>query len=273
MSEGEINTIFEDSQAAITLQNAFFDTQNFDDPVRYYLDDSFFWDLLPGFRKKVDMHVRQGKANLLDDLVQLFSDKSQTYYTVANTKEQIVLENSEDEFLSVFIRLDSTAETYDRRVYSISDLLAQVGGIYQSVFFIGVLFIGIFSERMFISSILRKIYQLDTIRENQMKEKKHLDQKQSKYNDQEHQDSNKSSQSVHLSQIKIENENNNEVDPNEIDMVKKSLSYTINLVDGKEKGSAQDQDRKRRIFESLKFLLFNRELFKYSFKDIVEYML
>ena len=219
------------------------------------------------------MYVREGEANLLDDLIQLFPGKSETYYSIVDTKEQIVVEDVvEHEFLSIFMRLESTAETYDRRVYSFGDLLAQVGGIYQSVFFVGVIFIGIFSERLFISSILRKIYQLDTIRENQIKKNKNVNQNKDKneYVDQEHPEP-RSSQSVHLSDIKMENED--EIDPNEADMVKKSLSHTINLVDGKEKGSAKDEDRKRRIFESLKFILFNRELFKYSFKDITEYIL
>ena len=70
--------------------------------------------------------------------------------------------------VSVYFRLDSYFDNYSRRIYSLGDLLGQVGGLYSSILIIGALFVGIFSERLFVSSILRKIYQIDKMRDDEI---------------------------------------------------------------------------------------------------------
>lgn len=135
---------------------------------------------MPSFRKKSDLYVRQGQGETQDEFVQIFGETEYNFYSVANSRDQlVVLDASDNEFMSVFIRLDAETEKYERRVYSFSDLLAQVGGLYSSIFFIGIILVGIFSERLFVSSILRKIYQIDEIRETHIKQK-HEEMKQNK---------------------------------------------------------------------------------------------
>ena len=41
------------------IGNAYFDIDNFDQPIQYFLDDSFYWNLAPGLRKKTDIYVRK----------------------------------------------------------------------------------------------------------------------------------------------------------------------------------------------------------------------
>ena len=41
-----------------------------------------------------------------------------------------------------------------------------MGGLFQVILMIGVSFVSIFSERLYVSSIIRKIYQIDKTRES-----------------------------------------------------------------------------------------------------------
>jgi hypothetical protein len=69
--------------------------------------------------------------------------------------------NSKDSYIAaVYIRYDSEYSTYQRRIYSIMDLLGDVGGLYSSLFSIGYLLICFLNHRMFISAILKRIYQV-----------------------------------------------------------------------------------------------------------------
>ena len=55
-------------------------------------------------------------------------DKAQkkTFYQVQNTKEQIELEDTDQQIASVYIRLDSQYDIYERRIYSVGELLGQI---------------------------------------------------------------------------------------------------------------------------------------------------
>ena len=151
------------------VSNAYFDTSNFDQPIQYFLDDSFFWDLTLGFRKKTDIFVQKNEATLIDEYLQLGQSQNLYFYKIQRLREQIVLEDTDLQIASVYIRLDSNHDTYTRRVYSFGDLLGQTGGLYSAVFFLGAVFVGIFSERLFVSSILHKIYQIDQKRDDDIR--------------------------------------------------------------------------------------------------------
>ena len=45
--------------------------------------------------------------------------------------------------ISIYIRLDNNYDIYTRKIYSVLELLAELGGLYRSLFVIGLLFIGL----------------------------------------------------------------------------------------------------------------------------------
>ena len=75
---------------------------------------------------------------------------------------------------SLYFRFDSQYDIYERRIYSFGELLGQIGGLFQIFLMIGVSIVSIFSERLFVSSILRKIYQIDQTREDDIKSNKKI---------------------------------------------------------------------------------------------------
>ena len=64
-----------------------------------------------------------------------------------------------DGYIATFyLRYDSQYNTYERRIYSILDLLGDIGGLYSSLYFLGYFLIGFINHRLFISAILRQLY-------------------------------------------------------------------------------------------------------------------
>lgn len=62
--------------------------------------------------------------------------------------------------VSVYFRLDRKYNTYNRQTYSMNALLGDIGGMYSSLYFIGLLSIGFYNRRLFISAILKNLYQV-----------------------------------------------------------------------------------------------------------------
>lgn len=62
--------------------------------------------------------------------------------------------------MSFYIRFDSQYNTYKRQIYSVQAFLGDIGGLYSSLFSIGAIFISFFNNRLFLSAILKNLYQV-----------------------------------------------------------------------------------------------------------------
>ena len=62
--------------------------------------------------------------------------------------------------MAVYMRLDNRYDIYTRKVYSILDLLGEVGGLQGSLLGIGMVIVSFITTRMFFSDIMHQIYQV-----------------------------------------------------------------------------------------------------------------
>ena len=67
---------------------------------------------------------------------------------------------SSERMVAAYFRMDDTVDSYERQVYSSGDLLAQVGGIYSFLRGIGAVLVFVFSERLLVSALAGKLYQV-----------------------------------------------------------------------------------------------------------------
>ena len=101
---------------------------------------------------------------MIDDYLQYGQSTQKTFYQVLNKKEQIDAEIN-GILASFYFRFDAEYNIYERRIYSFGEMLGQIGGLFQIIIFLGVMIVSVFPERLFISSIIRKIYQIDQFKE------------------------------------------------------------------------------------------------------------
>lgn len=72
----------------------------------------------------------------------------------------------------MYFSMDKYFSAYERRIYSIGDMLGQAGGLYGTALIVGGLFVSAVANRLFVSSILNKLYQIDIGREESMSKDK-----------------------------------------------------------------------------------------------------
>jgi len=171
-SEEDINAWLNEAQVSMFFNNFYFDSDDYNTPVKNYIDDKIWWAVMPKIRKDADMFIRQNKLSLQDDYIQITGDTQKEFISVSGQRESMDDYDTEDgKFIRVYFRVDPVITGYERQIYSSGDLLAQVGGIYSFLFGIGAVLVFIFSERLYVASIARKLYQI------------YDDKKDSKYND------------------------------------------------------------------------------------------
>ena len=154
-----------DSKFSMAILNTVIDMKNYKNPIQHMIDDGLFWELTPNMRKKTNVFIRKNEATFEDSFIQLGFPKEENFYQVINTKDSFEAETSKGDVLAIYLRFDKTSDIYERKIYSLGELIGQAGGFYGALIGFGSLLLFIFSERLFVSAILEKIYQIDTWQE------------------------------------------------------------------------------------------------------------
>jgi hypothetical protein len=109
---------------------------------------------------------------LFDDYKQVEgANNDNIFYTV---KEQLKNKYSTGSSVmtAINIFLDPELESYSRNVYTVTDFLSQVGGIFSLLSSLCGLIVGLYSERMIYYTVLSKCYTFDTDNLNKNEEQK-----------------------------------------------------------------------------------------------------
>ena len=141
--------------------NFYFDSNDYGNPIKTFIDDKIWFKIMADRNKNADVFVRQNFASLEDGYIQITGEQEISFISIASQRETFdVFSPSDNRVASVFFRMDGVVDTYERQVYSSGDLLAQVGGIYSFLRGIGGVFVFMFSERLLVSALAGKLYQV-----------------------------------------------------------------------------------------------------------------
>lgn len=108
----------------------------------------------------VQLDLKENIINLEDSYIQITEGDEDTFYSVSNLREDMVAVTNEVRF-AFSIGLDQEKTEFTRTVFSLLDVFAQLGGVFE-VFNTGLLiFIGIYSQKMYNLSVLQRCYQVE----------------------------------------------------------------------------------------------------------------
>ncbi|CDW91161.1 UNKNOWN [Stylonychia lemnae] len=233
-----------DFMFSLAMVNSYFDFNNFTQPVQQFIDDSLYFEIEPETWKGANVYLQPNNAQLQDEILS-FSDQELQFFQV-------------------------------RLVYGIGDLLGDVGGFKESLLLIGMLLVGFIQERLFLSSLLKHIYQVEKTTNGTEDQ----DEKRSFYSDEEN-DQNKKIQNSSHKTVSVTSETQSQQSSKNTKAFKvRKSEFRLKKMIQKESRDSQgeyyvskfgqlEQKEKDQIVEQI----FGRLRFKYSFKDILSYLL
>eukprot|EP00347_Sterkiella_histriomuscorum_P015448 403356992 len=150
----------------------YFDQNDYENPIKGYIEDKVFLPLQYEMKKGVEIHLRKNTAVMNDNPLPFQSAKEVTFMS---TEYQLFftsdLYRRGYSIGHINFRLDRQQDIYTRNVYSFSTLLADVGGIYNTLFLFGLIIASQFGEKIFYAKAIKEIFQTYDPQE-QLKEKK-----------------------------------------------------------------------------------------------------
>ena len=162
-SESEINNLINQSYIDIAIISSYFDFDDYDDPIHYYLQDMNMYNFIPNLGIQVQYQVRLNQAVINDDIFlgsQGISSEV-SFYNIERKRISYSNIDFNNAYLQVYINLDPQVDQYQRTVYSFLDMLGFIGGIFELLKTFGYLLVCYFIKRAYYSSIISKLYHVE----------------------------------------------------------------------------------------------------------------
>lgn len=144
----------------------YMDFDDYQTPIKRLYDDRMSLALTPNSNlvKQKDIFLKRNFATLNDNVMNMgsiFSNgivQEETFYNIADTQYDIS-EPLGDRTLAFYrLVVDFQEDYYQRDVYTFLDMTGQIGGVFQIFDIIGVFIIGTVANRLFLFSIISKLY-------------------------------------------------------------------------------------------------------------------
>jgi hypothetical protein len=144
----------------ILMVDSYFDLESFDAPIKTYLTQKYFASIIGTKVKNFEVFLKENNIDRLDDYSFTKGNEQNSFYSVKEmTSDEY--ESEADLYASVKLSLDAESQNYSRNVYTILDVIGQVGGIFSLLTSFCALIVGIYAEKMAMHSILSKCYTLE----------------------------------------------------------------------------------------------------------------
>ena len=163
-SEDAINSLISASFLDMAVVNAYFDFEDYSNPIKTYIDDRFYYSLLTNFSKDYIVYVRENKAETLDDYLNYSPDGDESSFVSIGRIDQDI--QQANYIMKLRFAKDLVSDTYERSVFSLLDALGNIGGVNEVLQVSCGIFISIFSGRFFLYSIISSLYQVDSMNKN-----------------------------------------------------------------------------------------------------------
>lgn len=145
------------------MVDATFDFKDFDSPIKTFRDDINYFTIRNGAFQYYQLKVRENFAELYNNYI--FSSFTETlkFYNIGSkmqaTENSVIFSNY---LFYCEIALDQKYDVYERKIYTLFDMFGQLGGIYAILFSVGGVIVNSVSSKIFVNTILSRLYQVTT---------------------------------------------------------------------------------------------------------------
>ena len=162
-SESEIKSVLNTNYIDIALISSYFDFEDYENPIHYYLQDMNLFNLIPTLGLQVQYQAKQNQAVMNDDFFlgsQGLTNEA-SFYSIDRKRVTYSSIEFNNAYLQVYITLDPQVDQYQRTVYSFLDMLGFIGGIFELLKTFGYLLVCYFIKKEYYSLIISKLYHIE----------------------------------------------------------------------------------------------------------------
>ena len=151
-------------RVGLGVTNFYFDVEDYDSPVKALFTNDYEVAFLPGYTIEKTLKVRVNKVTDYTNLWYDFSPKEYLFYSIDSSNDVIEPENGSGDLVRFKLVLDNEFNIIERKVYTVYDMLGQVGGLMGLAISVGSLLAGTFSNNVYVMTLLSYFYKVNSIK-------------------------------------------------------------------------------------------------------------
>jgi len=136
------------------------DFDDYETPVKSYLDDRYLFRGIPTIKKYVRMYLTENEVESTDSLISLGQSHQEEFISVDRADTDLHVFTGTIYF-EILLVLSPEKVIYTRDVFSFFDLFGQLGGVFELLNICFGLIIGYFSKPTFLFSIFKRLYHTE----------------------------------------------------------------------------------------------------------------
>ena len=145
---------------SLIMINSYVDFDDYDNVVKTYSDERFFFKLRKGYTKEPDIFIRKNYVTLNDEFFQMGQTEHKEFYSAESSRSDFDLDPTGTIYAKIAIRMEAREDTYERTVFSVFDYTGLIGGVFEILEVLGGLVVGYFIKNWLMFDILSNLYQV-----------------------------------------------------------------------------------------------------------------
>jgi hypothetical protein len=145
----------------LAIINSYFDFDDYENPVKTYLEDMNIISFLPSTTKRVSYDIQHNTAELKENLVFNVFTQSKEFYSIG---ERIYASENfnfnSQAYVAIYFKMSQISEVYERTVFTLFDMFGLLGGVFGILSTFGFIIVSSLSVKLFNNSLLSKLYQI-----------------------------------------------------------------------------------------------------------------
>ncbi|CAI2374574.1 unnamed protein product [Moneuplotes crassus] len=157
-----INQQIEELEIGVYVVNSYFDFDDYNSPIKTYIDDRFFYYVVPDRTLTSNVYVQKNEIETQDNYFAYKpGGKKSDIYEIRRIDNRLSVEDTaSNNLLNLKFIKDPFTQSYDRGVITILDVIGNIGGL-MGIFVVGGGFIvNLFSDKLFLYSIFSNMYKV-----------------------------------------------------------------------------------------------------------------
>ena len=161
-SEEEINQKINSGYIEISLVNSYFDFDDYDTPIKKYLSSTNnLFMTNDGTTRWFEALLKLNEAQTSDGIFYNEAFKSRKFYSITERHYKAIPGEATGNVLAyITLGMARESDQYERSAYSFIDMFGFLGGLYDSLFFIGFMFVSLTQTKLFNFKLISNLYQL-----------------------------------------------------------------------------------------------------------------
>lgn len=162
-SDEEIDALLnsDDFYFILGFQTYYIDSNDYDAPIKPILNADTMIKVTPGMRKNNRVYVSRNTFLDNPNVFGYGDTQEYTYYNLATLLTDYEFEKSTERILmATQVVLDDKEVVRERNVYTLFDMIANIGGFFELIFRGSFLIVAVFSNKSYLSYLFYKLYKV-----------------------------------------------------------------------------------------------------------------